>query len=99
MPYALASLLNALSERIASPDMREEDNIGVREYKERLKRRGEDKLRRCVNEAMLLVRHVFVHEAHLSLSIELEGISFSNAMTLPQFETSNRCLRAHAFTN
>lgn len=43
------------------------------------------------------MRNLFVHEVHLSLTIELESLSFSNVIILPQFELSSRFMRAKAF--
>lgn len=43
------------------------------------------------------MRTVFIHEVHLSLTIELENISFSNVIILPQFELQQRFLRGRDF--
>ena len=46
-----------------------------------------------LSETIFLMKNMYIHEIHLSLTLNLDNISFSNALTLPPFELSNKPFR------
>ena len=46
------------------------ENVSAKQVRERVKKlNGEAKLKQYINEMLFLVKNVFIHEVHLSLTI------------------------------
>jgi hypothetical protein len=86
MPYSLIELMATLSERLGLNIEHSEgsEQTDPRRYRENIKKlNGETKLKNHIKEGLLLIRNLYIHEIHLSLTIELENLSFSNVIILP----------------
>lgn len=44
-----------------------------------------DKLKKYLKQNLFLVKNIYFHEIHLSLSLDLENNNFSNVMVIPQY--------------
>lgn len=102
MPYSLIELITTLSERLALNIEQAEpaEQADPRRYRENIKKlNGETKLRNHIKEPLLLIRNLYIHEIHLSLTIELENLSFSNVIILPFYELEGKFERMKSFTD
>jgi hypothetical protein len=62
------------------------DNEGIRLLFESIEANESlDKLKKYLKQNLFLVKNIYFHEIHLSLSLDLENNNFSNVMVIPQY--------------